>query len=79
VKSSHLDERFRSSIVDLRQREGGPDLAGADERHIYIAGYVNTGISSTEIRRRVRDDESIEGFVSPRVEDYIEKYELYRR
>lgn len=80
VKSSHLDEPFRSSIIDLRQCEGGPDLAaGADERHIYIAGYVNTGISSTEIRRRVRDDESIEGFVSPRVEGYIKKYELYGR
>jgi nicotinate-nucleotide adenylyltransferase len=80
VKSSHLDERFRSSVIDLRVREGGPDLAAdTDERHIYIAGYLNDGISSTEIRRRVRDNESIEGFVDPRVADYIEKYELYRR
>ncbi len=80
VKSSHLDERFRSSVIDLREREGGPDLAtDTVERHIYIAGYVNDGISSTEIRRRVSDDESIEGFVDPRVADYIDKYELYRR
>jgi len=79
VKSTHLDERFRSSVIDLRHHGGVPDLAAGDERHIYIAGYVNTGISSTEIRRRVRDDQSIEGFVGPRVEDYIKKYELYRR
>jgi nicotinate-nucleotide adenylyltransferase len=80
VKSSHLDAGFRSSVIDLRELEGGPDLAAAnDERHIYIAGYVNTAVSSTEIRRRVRDNESIEGFVDTRVEDYIKKYELYRR
>ena len=80
VKSSHLEERFRSTVIDLREREGGPDLpADTGERHIYIAGYVNIGISSTETRRRVRDDESIEGFVDPRVEDYIRKYELYRQ
>ena len=80
VKSSHLDQRLRSSVIDLREREGGPDLAAdTDERHIYIAGYVNNTISSTEIRRRVRDDESIEDSVDPRVADYIKKYELYRR
>ena len=80
VKSSHLDERFRSSVIDLRERDGGPDLpADFDERHIYIADYVNNHISSTEIRRRVRDDESIDALVQPGVADYIKKYELYRR
>ena len=61
VGSSHLDERFRSTIVDLRGREGelqpGDDL---NEHHIYLTGAVNTGVSSTEIRQRVRDGESIE-------------------
>ncbi len=80
VGSSHLDERFRSTIVDLRGREGelqpGEDL---NEHHIYVTGYVNTGVSSTEIRQRVRDGESIQDLVPPRVADYIRKYELYRR
>ena len=80
VGSSHLDERFRSTIVDLRGREGelqpGED---ASEHHIYLTGYVNTGVSSTEIRQRVRDGESIQDLVPPRVADYIRKYELYRR
>jgi nicotinate-nucleotide adenylyltransferase len=80
VKSPPLDERFGSSVIDLRGQAGGPDLAAdTDERHISIAGCVNTGISSTEIRRRVREDESIEGFVDPRVNGYIKKYELYGR
>jgi len=80
VRTSHLEDRFRSTIVDLRSREGelqqGQHLNG---QHIYLTGYVNIGISSTEIRQRVRDGESIEDLVPPRVADYIRKYELYRR
>ena len=80
VGSSHLDERFRSTVVDLRGRDGELGMeADLNEYHIYVTGYVNTGISATEIRQRVRDGESIEGLVPPRVADYIEKYELYRR
>lgn len=80
VGSSHLDERFRSTVVDLRGREGELEIGGElDEYHIYLTSYVNTGVSSTEIRQRVRDGESIEGLVPPRVADYIRKYELYRR
>lgn len=80
VGSSHLDERFRSTIVDLRGREGElqPD-EDLNEHHIYLTGYVNTGVSSTEIRQRVRDGESIQDLAPPRVADYIRKYELYRR
>ncbi len=79
VGSSHLDERFRSAIVDLRGREVEMQVEDQDEHHIYLTGCVNTGISSTEIRQRVRDGESIEGMVPPRVADYVRKYELYRR
>ena len=80
VGSSHLDERFRSTIVDLRGREGEMQpVEDLNEHQIFVTGYVNTGISSTDIRQRVRDGESIEGLVPPRVADYIKKYELYRR
>ena len=36
-------------------------------------------ISSTEIRRRVREGESIEELVDPRVARYIHHYGLYRK
>jgi nicotinate-nucleotide adenylyltransferase len=76
VDSSHLDDRFKPTVVDLREGESQvPDDAN---RHIYLTGYVNNNASSTEIRRKVRGGESIVGLVPPRVADYIEKYELYR-
>lgn len=79
VKSSHLDDRFKCTVVDLREREAELKMPeGANDQHIYLTGYVNTSVSSTEIRQRVRDGESIEGLVPPRVADYINKYELYR-
>ena len=80
VSASHLDERFRSTIVDLRGREGELQPGeGSSEHHIYVTSYVNIGVSSTEIRQRVRDGASIADLVPPRVADYIRKYELYRR
>jgi nicotinate-nucleotide adenylyltransferase len=80
VKPGHLDERVRSTIVDLRGQRGRPEI-GKDlkEHHIYLTDYVNVDISSTEIRQRVREGESIDGLVPPRVAEYIKKYELYRR
>lgn len=79
VGSSHLDERFRSTIVDLRGGREAQPGDDANEHHIYLTGCVNTGVSSTEIRQKVRDGESIQGMVPARVADYIRKYELYRR
>jgi nicotinate-nucleotide adenylyltransferase len=79
IGGSHLEDRFRSTIVDLRGREdyiySGGDFT---EHRIFLTGYVNIGVSSTEIRRRVRDGESIGELVPPRVADYIKKYNLYR-
>jgi nicotinate-nucleotide adenylyltransferase len=80
VAASHLDERFRSTIVDLRGWEVEPRLGeGLNEHHIYVTGCVNNVVSSTQIRQRVRDGESIQELVPSRVADYIRKYELYRR
>ncbi|MFZ0818987.1 MAG: nicotinate-nucleotide adenylyltransferase [Candidatus Acidiferrales bacterium] len=39
---------------------------------------VSSHVSSTEIRRRIRNGEGISGLVPPRVEEYIEKQALYR-
>jgi len=35
-------------------------------------------ISSTEIRNRIKNDKSIKGLVSPKVEEYIKQNELYK-
>ena len=80
VESSHLDERFRANIVDLRGGDGRPELTGdLNEHRIFLAGYVDNNVSSTEIRQRVRDGESIDRMVPPRVAGYIKRYDLYRR
>src|SRR4030095_11500802 len=76
VGSSHLDARFKSTIVDLRGREGDLRPIGElNEHHIYVTGCVNTAVSSTQIRQRVRDGESIEDLAPLRVTEYIRKYE----
>jgi len=78
VNLSHLDDRFRSTVVNLREGETEPQIPDGGNHHIYLTGYVNNSVSSTEIRQRVLDGKSIVGLVPPRVADYINKYELYR-
>jgi nicotinate-nucleotide adenylyltransferase len=79
IDISHLDDRFRRTVIDLREHGAAPQLSDdADEHHIYLAGYVNVDVSSTEIRERVCKGESIECLVPSSVADYINKYALYR-
>lgn len=46
---------------------------------IVIAENAAVPVSSTEIRKRIRDGESIDGLVDPRVSRYIDHYGLYRK
>lgn len=46
---------------------------------IVFAENATVPVSSTEIRRRLRDGESIEDLVPPPVSRYIHHYELYRK
>jgi len=82
VKASHLSAVFTSNIIDLRENRDTavrlPDGQISSCR-VFLTDYVNVDISATDIRQRRRDGETIEGLVPPRVIDYIEKYELYRR
>lgn len=78
LKTSHLEARFETTVIDMREREAESQIPDDGNHHIYLTGYVNNGVSSTEIRERIRDGESIEGLVPPRVADYINKYDLYR-
>lgn len=80
VGAAHLEERFRSTMVDLRGREGElPADEDSKAPRIFVTDNVNIDVSSTEIRQRVRDGQSIGDLVPPGVADYIRKYELYRR
>jgi len=76
IASSHLDERFRSTIIERRDAQSAQ--MSPDEYRIYVTQCVNKDISSTEIRRMVRHGESIKGQVPARVAEYIARYELYR-
>jgi nicotinate-nucleotide adenylyltransferase len=85
VDSSHLPAGIASSIIDMRGRSGddaklADDLSGSSGAcRIYLSDCVNKDISSSEIRQRVREGKPVDEMVPPRVADYIEKYELYRR
>ncbi|HKP14212.1 MAG TPA: nicotinate-nucleotide adenylyltransferase, partial [Blastocatellia bacterium] len=77
LDASHLPARFAANLVDRR----GDREAAADDSagRVYLSDLVNFDISSTEIRRKVRDGEPFDDDVPPRVADYIRKYGLYRR
>lgn len=78
IRTSHLAQRLAPKIVDLRglrRRAQREDTCC----HIYLTDYVQKDVSSTEIRRRVRDGEPLDGLVPEAVADYIKRYELYRR
>lgn len=66
-----VPERFRDRVMDaaVRGRSGA----------IVFATNPMVPVSSTEIRRRVRESESIDQLVDPRVSRYIHHYGLYRK
>ena len=77
---SHLDEALQAKVIDLRgaaERVMNP-IQTQDKCFIYLTDWVNQAVSSTEIRRRLRQGESIAGLTTPEVVDYIERYKLYR-
>jgi nicotinate-nucleotide adenylyltransferase len=81
IDSASLPAWATGNTVDLRGR-GAQDLAdleyGRTCCRIYLADFVNKDVSSTDIRRRVREGREFRHLVPPRVGDYIEEYELYR-
>jgi nicotinate-nucleotide adenylyltransferase len=74
-----LARRARREDVpgQFRARVTAPMKRG---RHgsVVFADNATIPISSTEVRKRVRDGQSIGGLVDPRVSHYIEHYRLYR-
>ena len=62
----------------LRERIADADARGS-HGCIVFARNAMVPVSSTEIRRRVRDGESIDDLVPPRVSRYIQRNGLYRK
>ncbi|MEW6129443.1 MAG: nicotinate-nucleotide adenylyltransferase [Acidobacteriota bacterium] len=81
LSASHLDDTIRARVIDLRgQLKHRQDpVAKAEGCFIYLTDYVNQNVSSTEIRRRVKNGESINGLTPLAVIDYIERHKLYRQ
>jgi len=44
-----------------------------------IKGVEELAVSSTEIREKIKNNESIKGLVDPRIEEYIKNNNLYLR
>jgi nicotinate-nucleotide adenylyltransferase len=83
VSTEHVTPAIRERVIDLRgmQREEiAREVLGSDGLRIYLTDAVNLEVSSTEIRRAVREglDDDWEKSVAPPVADYIRKYGLYR-
>jgi len=72
-----LDESYRGLILEV-----GPGIrlsaATLEDRRIFLLPIAALPISSTEIRRRVREGRSIRGLVPRAVECYIIRRNLYQ-
>ncbi len=66
-------------------RGGFPDLIEQQEFYVWPAKYEiarlerKFNISSSQIRQRLQFGQSIEGLVTPQVEAYIKRFNLYKR
>jgi nicotinate-nucleotide adenylyltransferase len=79
ISISHLPEGFREKVVDTRRlKDRQSVMKSAGCCLIYLTSLVNREVSSTEIRRRVREGKSLAGLTAPGVIDYLEEHKLYR-
>lgn len=79
ISSNHVTDEIRRRIADLRGGEDSGSLRITQESdRIIFTDAVNLQISSTNIRRSIREKEGDwEGSVSRAVRNYIKKYRLY--
>lgn len=81
IDISRLPDRFKSRVIELGERSchKNQDAKEVDRNGlIYLTNYVREDVSSTDIRRRVREGQEVRSMVPSRVADYMEKYGLYR-
>jgi nicotinate-nucleotide adenylyltransferase len=79
ISTDHLPDACRARVIDARGENDIAALIKNDEGcFIYLTDSVTCDISSTEIRRRVRQGLSLQGLTESRVIDYLEEHQLYK-
>lgn len=86
ISTSHVTNTICDRIVDLRGKANGKDklekLGTGNlelETNIYFTDPVNLDISSSEIRRKIRENEAgWQNDLTDEVAKYIEKYQIYK-
>ena len=79
IDFSHVSDKIRSRIVNLRGHDTPYSLSEPWEQHIYITDAVNMQVSATKIRRNIRESEpNWQKELPDQVAKYIEKYQIYR-
>ncbi|MFT3744764.1 MAG: nicotinate-nucleotide adenylyltransferase [Pyrinomonadaceae bacterium] len=74
----HVTDEVRERIVDLRQKAEMNVGGKENPRSIFITDAVEMNISATEIRKKIRNDDSTwRHDVPPEVTGYIYKYQIY--
>jgi nicotinate-nucleotide adenylyltransferase len=77
LTGDHLTEEIRDRIVDIRA-EADPKIEHDDRNKIYFTDIVNLGISASDIRKKIREEnEDWRDDVTLEVAKYIEKYQIY--
>ncbi len=70
--------QLRDRMVVCPPAGRGECDSAADSPRIYLVDAPTPDVSSTEVRRRARDGESLEGLVPTAVGEYIDRQHLYR-
>ena len=78
VTFSHLPAALQGRVIDVRgKRQEIAAMIREEDGFVYLTDFINNSVSSTEIRRRILNGESIKGLTTPAVIEYIEEHKLY--
>ena len=88
IEFSHITKEIQANIIDLRNKNQKSLINSATEfkdskpetqnSNVYITDAINLDVSATEIRRKIRVNESDwRELVPVEVANYIEKYDIY--
>ena len=72
-----LGEKYQERIVEISESASVEEGIHASFK-MFLFPMESLDIASTEIRRRIREGESIKGMVPETVETYIQENNLYR-
>ncbi|MBP7415287.1 MAG: nicotinate-nucleotide adenylyltransferase [Pyrinomonadaceae bacterium] len=77
----HVTDEIRNRIVDMRAGTDSDRIeqpTTSIEPSIFITDAVNMDVSATEIRRKIREDDTTwQEDVTDEVANYVEKYQIY--